>query len=292
MRVGFIGLGVMGKPMTLNLLKAGHEVKAFTRTESVLQEVVDAGAERCSSPAEASRGVEAVITMLPNSPIVAEVLRGENGVFAGIEPGALIIDMSTIDPQVARELAEEAKSHGATMLDAPVSGGDVGAQQGILSIMVGGEEEAFQRAMPLFEAMGKTIVRVGESGAGQVVKACNQVVVGITFAAISEALVLGAKHGVSGDKVIDALSGGLAGSRVMEVRRNNFLNHDFTPGFRINLHHKDLNIALGAAAEKDVALPLTAVVQQMFQIARGHGKGDLDDSALLTVLEDWAGVEV
>ena len=210
----------------------------------------------------------------------------------GIESGTVLIDMSTIDPGVARELAEEAKGLGVSMLDAPVSGGDVGAREGILSIMVGGEEQAFEKVMPVFEAMGKTIVRVGDTGAGQVVKACNQVVVGITYAAVSEALVLGAKNGVAPDSVLDVLSGGLAANRIMEMRRDNFLQHKFDPGFRVNLHHKDLNIALESAADSDVALPLTAVVQQMFQILRAKGDGELDHSALLTVVEDWAGVKI
>jgi 2-hydroxy-3-oxopropionate reductase len=224
--------------------------------------------------------------MLPTSDVVEEVVSGPSGVLEGARPGSLVIDMSTIDPGVSRGLATAAAEKGVAMLDAPVSGGDVGAQQGTLSIMAGGDAAEIERARPIFEILGKTIVHVGPHGAGQVVKACNQVVVGITYAAVSEALVLGSKAGVDPAAILDVLSGGLAANRIMEVRRRNFLEHDFTPGFKIDLHHKDLTIALQAGGDSGVALPLTAVVQQMFRSLRAHGRGDLDHSALLTVIEE------
>ncbi|MEA2178944.1 MAG: 2-hydroxy-3-oxopropionate reductase [bacterium] len=288
-RVAFIGLGVMGRPMARNLLQAGYEVLAHTRDSAVLAEFVDAGGQAGSSPAHVAAEADVVITMLPDSSVVSEVVSGRDGVFDGIRPGSLLIDMSTIDPATSRELAAAGADLGVQVLDAPVSGGDVGAKQGTLSIMVGGEAADFERARPVFDALGSTIVHVGPHGAGQVVKACNQILVGITYAGVSEALVLGAKSGVDPALILDVLSGGLAANRIMEVRRDNFLTHTFTPGFKIDLHHKDLQIALGAGAETDVALPLTAMVQQMFRMLRARGDGALDHSALLTVVEDWAG---
>lgn len=291
MKVGFVGLGVMGQPMARNLVAAGFEVTAYTRTAEVLEAFVRDGGKAAGSPAEAARASEVVITMLPDSAAVEAVMRADDGVFAGVAAGDLVIDMSTIDPGVARELAEEAGRKGADMLDAPVSGGDVGAREGTLSIMVGGSEEAFSRVQPVFEALGKTIVHVGGPGAGQVVKACNQVLVGITYAAVSEALVLGRKHGVAPEAILDVLSGGLGANRIMEVRRDNFLSHRFVPGFRVDLHHKDLRIALDAAGEVNATLPLTAVVQQMFQSLRARGDGGADHSALLKVVEALSGLD-
>ena len=287
-RVGFIGLGVMGRPMARNLLRSGFDVVAFTRDRNVLAEIAAEGAEAGSGPADVAARSDVVITMLPTSAVVAEVVGGPGGVLEGARPGSLVVDMSTIDPSVSRGLAEAARERGVGILDAPVSGGDVGAQQGTLSIMVGGDAADFERAGPVFAALGKTVVHVGPHGAGQVVKACNQVVVGITYAAVSEALVLGSKAGVDPALILDVLSGGLAANRIMEVRRRNFLEHDFTPGFKIDLHHKDLTIALEAGGENGVALPLTAAVQQMFRVLRAHGRGGLDHSALLLLVEDMA----
>jgi 2-hydroxy-3-oxopropionate reductase len=291
-RIGFIGLGVMGRPMARNILAAGYDVVAHTRRPEVLAELVDEGAEAASGPAAVAARADVVITMLPTSPVVSEVMLGPGGVFEGVREGSLVMDMSTIDPAVSRELAEEARARGAQMLDAPVSGGDVGAQQGTLSIMVGGDAADFERARPVLQAMGRTIVHVGPHGAGQVVKACNQIVVGITYAAVSEALVLGSRSGVDPALILDVLSGGLAANRIMEMRRDNFLEHRFDPGFRVDLHHKDLAIALEAGASTDVALPFTALVQQMFQMLRARGDGGLDHSALLTVVEQWAGARI
>lgn len=290
--VGFIGLGIMGKPMAKNLLDAGHELVVYNRTSEKAEELAGSGATVAASPKEVAEQSDVIITMLPDSPQVEEVLTGEDGVLAGIKEGALIVDMSTISPVVTEELAAEAKEKGASMLDAPVSGGDVGAIEGALSIMVGGSEEDFERAMPLFEVMGKTITHVGGSGSGQVVKAANQIVVALTIEAVSEALVLGSKAGVDPEKILDVLGGGLAGNKVMEAKREKMLTHSFDPGFRIELHHKDLGIALAAGREYGVALPVTALVDQMLQDLQMRGRGDRDHSALLTLVEDSSGHEI
>ncbi len=240
------------------------------------------------SPQAVAELSDVVITMLPDSPHVRAVVTGEDGVLAGAKAGTLVIDMSTISPVVTQEMAQAAHVRSVRILDAPVSGGDVGAQQGTLSIMVGGSTEDFAQAKPIFEVLGKTIVHVGGIGAGQVVKACNQIVVALTIEAVSEALVLGSKAGVDPAVILQVLSGGLAANRVMEVRGPNFLKHDFRPGFKIALHHKDLGIALAAGREYGVALPVTAIVDQMLQALKLRGQGDQDHSALLTLIEDWA----
>jgi 2-hydroxy-3-oxopropionate reductase len=290
--VGFIGLGIMGKPMAKNLVEAGHELVVYNRTREKAEELAGDGATVAGSPREVAEQSDVVITMLPDSPQVEEVLVGEGGVLEGIKEGALIVDTSTISPVVTEELAAKVAEKGASMLDAPVSGGDVGAIEGTLSIMVGGSEEDFERARPLFEAMGKTITHVGGSGAGQVVKAANQIVVALTIEAVSEALVLGSKGGVAPEKILDVLGGGLAGNKVMEVKREKMLTHSFDPGFRIELHHKDLGIALAAGREYGVTLPVTAVVDQMLQELRMRGRGDRDHSALLTLIEDSSGHQI
>jgi 2-hydroxy-3-oxopropionate reductase len=271
--VGFIGLGVMGQPMAGHLVAAGFDVVTYNRSPKTV-----AGARAAASVREAA-SAEIVVTMLPDS---AAVLSVADDIVAAAP--SLWIDMSTIHPTVSEELARR----GVPTVDAPVSGGDVGAQNGTLSIMAGGDEADFERARPVLEAVGRTIVHVGGPGAGQVVKACNQIVVALTIEAVSEALTLGAKAGVEPEKILDVLGGGLAANRVMETRRRNFLEHDFAPGFRIDLHHKDLGIALGTAREYGVALPGTAAVDQMLQALRANGRGDRDHSALLTHLEDLA----
>jgi 2-hydroxy-3-oxopropionate reductase len=285
--IGFIGLGIMGFPMAQNLLRAGYPVVAFNRSPGALERLAREGAEPAGSVVEVSEGSEVIITMLPDSPQVSEVMEG---VLAGASHDAdrLVIDMSTISPVVARELADRAREQGVDMLDAPVSGGDVGAKQGTLSIMVGGEEAAFERARPILEVLGKTITHVGPSGAGQVVKACNQIVVAVTIEAVSEALVLGSKAGVDPGLILDVLGGGLAANRVMEMRRGNFLEHDFTPGFRIDLHHKDLNIALESGDAFGVPLPATSLTQQLLRTLQARGQGGEDHSALLSLVEDLA----
>jgi 2-hydroxy-3-oxopropionate reductase len=288
--VGFIGLGIMGKPMAENLIEAGYGLVAYNRTREKAEELD--GATVADTPKEVAEQSDIIITMLPDSPQVEEVLSGEDGVLEGIKEGALMVDMSTISPVVTEELADKASERGASMLDAPVSGGDVGAIDGTLSIMVGGGEEDFERALPLFEVMGETVTHVGPVGTGQVVKAANQIVVALTIEAVSEALVLGSKGGVPPEKILDVLGGGLAGNKVMEVKREKMLDHSFDPGFRVELHHKDLGIALAAGREYGVTLPVTAVVDQMLETLKMLGRGDQDHSALLTLIEESSGHEI
>jgi 2-hydroxy-3-oxopropionate reductase len=274
--------------MAGNLLEAGHSLVVHSRSPEPVEALAEAGAETASSPREVAERADVVITMLPDSPAVEAVVFGEDGVLAGASEGDLLVDMSTIHPTVSVAIAQAAAERGVAALDAPVSGGDVGAQKGALSIMVGGEAADFERARPLFDVLGKTIVHVGEAGAGQVVKACNQVVVAVTIAAVSEALVLGSKAGVDPEQILDVLGGGLAGNKVMEMRRRNFLEHDFTPGFRIDLHHKDLNIALESGDAYGVPLPVTSVVQQYMRSLRAKGHGGDDHSGLLQLVEELA----
>jgi 2-hydroxy-3-oxopropionate reductase len=288
--VGFIGLGIMGKPMAENLIEAGYDLVAYNRTREKAEELD--GATVAETPKGVAEQSDVIITMLPDSPQVEEVLTGEDGVLEGVEEGALIVDMSTISPVVTEELAKKAEEKGASMLDAPVSGGDVGAINGTLSIMVGGGKEDFERALPLFEVMGETVTHVGSVGTGQVVKAANQIVVALTIEAVSEALVLGSKGGVPPEKIMDVLGGGLAGNKVMEVKREKMLEHSFDPGFRVELHHKDLGIALAAGREYGVSLPVTAVVDQMLETLKMLGRGDQDHSALLTLIEESSGHEI
>jgi 2-hydroxy-3-oxopropionate reductase len=292
-KVGFIGLGIMGRPMAKNLMEAGYELVVHNRSPEKAEELAKEGnATAAASPGQVAQACDIVITMLPDSPDVETVVAGEGGLLEGIRDGALLVDMSTISPVVTKELSEKVREKGASMLDAPVSGGDVGAIEGALSIMVGGSEEDFERARPLFDVMGKAATHVGPIGAGQVVKACNQIVVALTIEAVSEALVLGSKGGVKPEKLVEALSGGLAGSAVMEAKKEKFFSHDFEPGFRIELHHKDLGIALAAGREYGVALPATAIVDQMLEALKAKGRGDRDHSALLTLLEEAAQHEI
>jgi 2-hydroxy-3-oxopropionate reductase len=280
----------MGKPMAQNLIEAGYDLVVYNRTREKAEELD--GATVAESPRAVAEQSDIIITMLPDSPQVEEVLAGEDGVFEGIQEGALIVDMSTISPVVTEELSQQAQERGASMLDAPVSGGDVGAIDGTLSIMVGGSEEDFERARPLFEVMGDTVTHVGLVGTGQVVKAANQIVVALTIEAVSEALVLGSKGGVPPEKILDVLGGGLAGNKVMEAKREKMLSHSFDPGFRVELHHKDLGIALAAGREYGVTLPVTAIVDQMLETLKMRGRGDQDHSALLTLIEDSSGYEI
>ena len=287
--IGFIGLGIMGKPMAHNLLKYGFAVIVHNRHQVVTDELVAAGASAGVRPLEIAASCDVLITMLPDAPQVEEVLLGPGGVIEGAREGLIVIDMSTISPIVTRTLADRLGERGIAMLDAPVSGGDKGAIAGTLSIMVGGEEDTFKRCMPIFQALGKTIVHVGKSGAGQVVKACNQIVVALIIEAVSEALVLGSKAGVDPAKILQVLNGGLAANRVIELRGASMLAHDFAPGGRIKTHHKDLGIILELGREYGVSLPVTAQVDQMFASLVTRGRGDLDHTALLTYLEDLAG---
>jgi len=286
--IGFIGLGIMGRPMAHNLLKAGFSLVVQNRHQAVTDEFLAAGARAATRPHDIAASCDVVITMLPGPAQVEEVLLGPGGVIEGAHEGLVVIDMSTIAPEVASTLAARLAEHGVSMLDAPVSGGDKGAIAGTLSIMVGGDEATYKRCLPIFETLGKTIVHVGASGAGQVVKACNQVVVALIIEAVSEALVLGSKAGVDPGKILQVLGGGLAANRVIELRGASMLAHDFTPGGRVRFHHKDLGFALETARRYGVALPATALVDQMFASLVAKGRGDLDHSALLTYLEDLA----
>lgn len=276
----------MGKPMARNLMEAGYDLVVYNRSQEPVHELAGEGAGTAETPREVAEKSDIIITMLPDSPQVREVVADKDGILEGIKEGSLVVDMSTISPVVTEELAAQIEEKGATMLDGPVSGGDVGAQQGTLSIMVGGDEGDFEHARPLFDVMGGTVNHVGPTGAGQVTKAANQIVVALTIEAVSEALVLGFRGGVAPEKILDVLGGGLASNKVMEVKREKFLSHDFSPGFRSELHHKDLGIALAAGREYGVALPVTAVVDQMLLTMKKKGWGGEDHSALLRVIED------
>ena len=273
--------------MASNLMGAGYDLVLYNRTKEKAEKLsADGGGEVAETPREVGARCDIVITMLPGPTEVEAVVSGGDGFLEGIRKSLLMIDMSTSSPTLARKLARTARERGASMLDAPVSGGDVGAIEGTLSIMVGGDEGDFEHARPLFEVMGDTVVHVGPDGAGQVVKAANQIVVALVMEAVSEALVLGAKAQVDPEKLLDVLSGGLAGNRVMEVKRDKYLARHFEPGGKVKYHHKDLGIALAAGREYGVALPATAVVDQMFGALIARGRDGWDHSALLTLVED------
>jgi len=290
-RVGFIGLGIMGKPMVRNLVKAGYTVVAHSRQQASVDELTGESGQVISAanPAEVTKQANIIITMLPDSPDVHTVVFGEHGILSAIGPGQLLVDMSTIAPAMSIEVNKALITKGASALDAPVSGGDKGAIAGTLSIMVGGSVTDFARALPLFQAMGKTIVHIGGPGAGQVTKACNQIVVAINYAAVSEALVLANHAGVDPVKVAQVLGGGLAASRVLEMRGTSMIEHQFQPGFRADLHRKDLAIALSSGKDSSTALPVTALVSQLFDALAANGGGQLDHSALITVIEQLSG---
>ena len=285
-KVGFVGLGIMGAAMAGNLLEAGFELVVHNRTRAKAEQFAQHGTRVADSPREVAELSDITITMLPGPPQIEEVIAGEDGLLVGAREGSLIVDMSTSSPVLARELARSARDKAVGMLDSPVSGGDVGARDGTLSIMVGGEEDDFERAQPLFQTMGETVVHVGGAGAGQVVKACNQIVVALVIEALAEALVLGSKAGVAPHKVVEALAGGLAANRVLEVKGEKFLSHDFTPGGKVEYHRKDLGIALAAGREYGATLPVTALVDQMFGVLEARGRGGWDHSALLTIIEE------
>ena len=291
-RIGLIGTGIMGRPMGHNLLKAGYPLVVHDRVRAPVDELVAAGAAEASSSREVAQRSEVVITMLPDSPDVQAVVLGPDGLLEGLRPGTIYIDMSTISPIVTRELAPLVEAKDCQMLDAPVSGGEKGAMEATLSIMVGGPKEIFDRVLPIFQAMGKNIVHMGDHGAGQVTKAANQIVVALTIQAVSEALVLAAKAGVDPAKVRQALLGGFAQSRILELHGQRMLDRNFKPGFKVRLHHKDLNIALSTGKALGVPLPATATVQEAFTALRGLGRDDYDHSSLVTLIEDLAKVEV
>ncbi|WP_409492938.1 NAD(P)-dependent oxidoreductase [Amycolatopsis sp. cmx-11-12] len=290
-KLGFIGLGIMGGPMAGHLAAAGHEVSGFDTNADALARLEAAGGRAANGVTDAVAGAEVVITMLPNHPQVEAVVLAAGGVLEVAKPGTLLIDMSTIRPETSIEVAERAGEREIRVLDAPVSGGQAGAEQASLSIMAGGDAEDFATALPILEAVGKTIVHVGPHGAGQVVKAANQLVVGGTYGLIAEAIVLLEASGVDAGVGLDVLAGGLAGSRILELKRKSMVAREFAPGFRIELHHKDMGIALAAARQADVALPITGLVAQLVAAGRAMGHGSLDHSALLKVVEALSGAE-
>jgi 2-hydroxy-3-oxopropionate reductase len=290
--VGFIGLGIMGKPMARNLLKAGYSLVVHNRSRAAVDELSKEGAQAVASSKEVAERSEIIITMLPDSPDVELVYAGEQGIFSGLKSGSLLIDMSSISPVVARKLAVEAEKRGCDTLDAPVSGGEAGAIGATLSIMIGGKASAVEKAMPIFQALGKNIVHVGEAGAGQVTKAANQMVVGTTIAIVGEALVLAKKAGVDPVKVRQALLGGFAQSKILEAHGQKMLDRNFKPGFRIRLHEKDMKIALATGSEYGVSLMVTGVVGQMMTAMKGMGNSDLDHSGLVRLVEQLSNTEL
>ena len=290
-KIGFVGLGIMGKPMAKNLLKAGYELVVFDINQEAVAEVVAAGAVKAENAKEVAAKSEAVITMLPNSPHVKTAVLGENGVLAGAKPGLILIDMSSIAPLAAQEVAAAVAKQGVEMLDAPVSGGEPKAIDGSLSIMVGGKQEIFDRCVELLSKMGKSVVRCGDIGAGNTTKLANQIIVALNIAALSEALVLATKAGVDPELVFNAIRGGLAGSTVMEAKAPMILAGNFKPGFKIDLHIKDLANAIETGHDVGVPLPLTSSVMEILQALKVDGKGQNDHSGIAMYYEKMAKVE-
>ncbi len=289
--IGFIGLGIMGRPMAGHLLAAGHDLVCFDVVREAVDELVGKGAQAAASSREAAERADVVISMVPDSPDVEAVYLGDEGVLAGAKPDTLLIDMSTISPVTAIAVAQAAEAKGCPMLDAPVSGGEVGAQEARLSIMVGGDEAAFERAKPIFELLG-TPTLCGPSGAGQTVKACNQIQVALNFIGMAEALVLGAKAGVQPEIIIKVLSAGYAQTRVMDVRGPRIVAGDYAPGFRSRFHYKDLNIIRETARAYGASLPASALAHELFTAMMANGWGDLDHSAVVKVIEQLSGCEL
>jgi 2-hydroxy-3-oxopropionate reductase len=281
--VGFIGLGIMGRPMALNLRNAGCELYVHARRAESMEPLTMAGAIGCASPAEVARQADIVFTMVSDTPDVEQVVLGDNGVIEGVRTGSVVVDMSTISPSATRALAERLRARSVEMLDAPVSGGDVGAIKGTLSIMVGGSDPAFARVKPLFDVMGANVVHVGGNGAGQVCKSCNQVVIGNTIAGVGEAMLLAEASGVDPAKVRAALLGGFANSKVLELHGQRMIDRNFDPGFKARLHQKDMRIVMEAAHELGLALPGAALVAQYLNALMGRGLGELDSSAIFRV---------
>lgn len=292
MKIGFIGLGIMGKPMAKNLLKAGHSVTVFNRSRPSVDELVACGATGAEKASDVAKGAEVVMTMLPNSPHVKSVMLTDGKVADAMEKDAVFIDMSSINPIASKEIAAALAKKGIDMLDAPVSGGEPKAIDGTLSFMVGGKPEVFAKFKPVLEAMGSSVVLCGSVGAGNVTKLCNQAVVAINIAAVSEALMLGKKAGVDPEAIYQAIRGGLAGSTVMDAKAPMMMDRNFTPGFRIDLHIKDLMNVIDAAKSVDSPLPLTAQVFEMMKILHADGHGAEDHSALARVYEKMANVEI
>ncbi|WP_226887499.1 2-hydroxy-3-oxopropionate reductase [Nocardia brasiliensis] len=287
--IAFIGLGIMGSPMAVHLATAGHSVTAYDHSTNKAAPLVAAGGRATTSIADAVHGAEVICVMVPDSPDVQDVLAGEKGVFDSAERGALIIDFSSIRPDVTVELAKQAAQRGFRLLDAPVSGGEAGAVGATLSIMVGGDAADFAAARPIFDVVGKTVVHVGPSGSGQTVKAANQLIVAANIQALSEAVLFLEAYGVDTEAALRVLGGGLAGSKVLEQKKDNMLSRTFQPGFRIDLHHKDMGIVTAAAREAGVVVPLGALVAQLVAAAKANGDGGLDHSALLRGVERLSG---
>jgi 2-hydroxy-3-oxopropionate reductase len=291
MKVGFIGLGIMGTPMAGHLIKGGHDLFLQTRG-TVPSELTDAGGRACNSGEEVARQADVVITMVPDTPHVEDALFNPQGVAKGLSPGKVVVDMSSISPVATKDFAQRINDLGCDYLDAPVSGGDVGAKGASLSIMVGGPQAAFDRVRPLFELMGKNITRVGENGDGQTTKVANQIVVALTISAVAEGLLFASKAGADPAKVRQALMGGLATSRILEVLGERMIKRTFDPGFRIELHQKDLNLALASARQLGVSLPNTATAQELFNACAAHGGKAWDHSAMVRALELLANHEI
>ena len=288
MKIGFIGLGVMGRPMAGHLIDAGHTL-TLNRVKPVSQPLVDKGGTAADTPKAVAEAADVVILMVPDTPDVEQVLFGPDGVAEGLTPGKLVIDMSSISPVATKDFAARIEAKGCDYLDAPVSGGEVGARNAALTIMVGGKPEAFDKAKPLFEAMGKTITHVGPNGDGQTAKVANQIIVGLTIQAVAEALTFAKRAGADPAKVRQALAGGFAGSRILEVHGERMINRTFDPGFRIRLHRKDMGLAIDSARALGLALPNAAIVEQLMNAAIARGDGDRDHSGLILTLEALAG---
>jgi len=288
-RIGFIGLGVMGRPMALNLLKAGYPMVVWNRTRSKMKPLLEAGAEGADSPREVAEKSDVVITMVTDSPDVEEVILGPNGVIHGAHPGLIVIDMSTISPTVTRRIAQKLAEKGVKMLDAPVSGGDIGAKKGTLSIMVGGPKETFEECLPIFKVLGKKITYMGPSGMGQTTKLCNQVICALNIQAVCEGLMLGAAAGLDLKKLLEVVTAGAAGSWMLSNLGPKMIERDFRPGFKISHQQKDLRLVLSFASELKLPLPGTALVQQMFRSVEAEGLGDKGTQAAIVAMEKIAG---
>jgi 2-hydroxy-3-oxopropionate reductase len=289
--VGFIGPGIMGGPMALNLMKGGHKLWVHARRPEAMKKLVESGATACASAAEVGKHADVIFLIVSDTPDVESVIFGESGIAKQARSGSVIVDMSTISPTATKVFAERLAKQGVDMLDAPVSGGETGAINATLSIMVGGKTKVFERVKPLFELMGKNIVHIGDNGAGQVAKACNQIVVAVTIEAVAEALTFARKNGADAARVREALMGGFAGSKVMEVHGKRMLDNEFKPGFKVGLHQKDMRIVMETAHQLGVALPAAALVTQHLNALMGTGDKDLDSAAVVKVVKRMSGIE-
>jgi len=288
--IGFIGLGIMGRPMARNLLKAGYPLVVHSRSRGPVDEIAKAGAKVATSPRDVAAQCDVLITMLPNSPDVEQVVLGPDGVIEGARAGLVLLDMSTISPIVSQKIGAALAQKSVQMLDAPVSGGEKGATDGVLSIMVGGDKAVFDKALPIFQAMGKTITHLGPLGAGGFTKLANQIIVAVNLTALGEALTLAKKAGLDRELTLTALAGGLAGSKCLDQKKPNYVANTYNPGFKIDLHYKDLGLIMESARALGVPLPATAAVQELFSALRVKGRGGLDHSGVITLLEDLAGL--